>query len=98
MIPVYREHLYLISYYARQIRAFSGAGGVDYVTQISQDNVVTKFVERNGISKTFVEMKKIEQENLKQLLNNFKYNRGSIAKQIVGDDYISKFDTTDPEA
>lgn len=88
--------IYLLSYYSRQIRAFSGAGGINYVSSISQDGLTTKFVERTGASKIFLEMKKNTQEELKQLLNNFKFNR-ALPSHIRGDDFISKYDVDTTE-
>lgn len=88
--------IYLLSYYSRQIRAFSGAGGTNYVSQISQDGLTTKFVERTGTSKVFLEMKKNTQEELKSLINSWKIRNYS-PKHIRGDDFLSKYDATDTE-
>lgn len=90
------KKLYEIYYWKKNSQAFLGAAGVNNVVSLQQDGIVTRFVERNGISKTYLQMYKDARDELKQLLNNFKYNRAT-PSQVKGDDYISKFDTTDPE-
>ena len=90
------KKLFLISYYTKQSRTYLGANGVDSIVEVTSDGSRYRTVDRNQISKSYIELKKLEQAELKTLLNNYKFNK-STAKHVVGDDYISKYDVVDPE-
>lgn len=90
------KKLYEIYYWKKNSQSFLGAAGVNSVVSLQQDGIVTRFVERNGISKSYLQMYKDARDELKQLLNNYKYNR-AIPSHVRGDDVYSKFDVTDPE-
>lgn len=85
------KKLFEITYFKKQSKLFLGANAVDVVNSVSQDGIVFKGLNRNEISKTYNELYKEAKNELKQLLNNFKYNRGRAA-QIESDDKYSKFD------
>jgi hypothetical protein len=81
--------LYEINYFKKQSKAYLGAGGVDAVTQVTQDGITIRGVERNGIAKTYLDLLKEAKNTLTSLVNNYKYNR-SRGSQVVGDDILTK--------
>jgi len=87
------KKLFEIYYLKKQSKSFLGANGVDSISQITQDGITFKGVERNGIAKTYNELYKEAKNELKSLLNNYKFNK-SLAVHVIGDDIISKYDVT----
>jgi hypothetical protein len=84
--------LYLRSFFSRKVNSFLGAAAID-VIQVQQDGINIRGYDRNQLSKTYLELKKQNEENLKQLLNNYKYNRAT-PLHVEGDDRLSK---TEPQ-
>lgn len=83
------KKLFEISYFKKQSTSFLGANGVNVITSITQDNITVRGIERNGIAKSYNELYKEAKNELKILLNNYKYNRGSSPRQVVGDDTLT---------
>lgn len=73
---IYR-HLYLISYYGQQVHSALGAGSYDIVNMMSSDGGVIKFVDRNQIAKTYLELQKEIKNSLFILVNWYKRNKYS---------------------
>jgi len=67
------KKLFEIYYLKKQSKSFLGANGVDSISQITQDGITFKGVERNGIAKTYNELYKEAKNELKSLLNNYKF-------------------------
>lgn len=80
--------LYNIYYYDKQIRASLGAGGITIALEVASDGGTVKTVNRNEISKSYIQMKKEEQIKLNKLISLYKSNNGNPI-QIVGDDTFS---------
>lgn len=70
------ELLYQLNYYIRQINRYLGAGGVEtnILQEGTSDGGTLRFVSRNEISKSFIQIKKDIQVQLDKLVNNFKRN------------------------
>lgn len=83
------KKLFEIFYFKKQSKSFLGANGIDSIVQVSQDGHVFRGVDRNGIAKTYNDLLKESKNDLRQLLNNYKYNR-STPRHVVGDDIYSK--------
>jgi hypothetical protein len=79
------KKLFEIYYLKKQSKSFLGANGVDSISQVTQDGITFKGIERNGIAKTYNELYKEAKGELKTLLNNYKFNRAT-ALQVEGDD------------
>ncbi len=80
--------MYLDYYYTKQVKSYLGAGGIDSVLSVQQDGHIIRGTDRNTTAKSYIELKKLNAQNLKDLLNDYKYGKGggSIAKQVTGDD------------
>lgn len=87
------KKLFEISYNKRQSRSFLGAAGVDSITVIQQDGIVTRGVDRNQIAKSYNDLYKEAKLELKQLLNNYRL-KASSPKHVESDDKYSVFDVT----
>lgn len=82
------KKLYEIYYYKKQSTSFLGANGVDSIQSIDQNGVKVTLVQRNQTAKSYNDLYKEAKNDLKTLINNYKFNR-SIAKQIEGDDSLT---------
>jgi hypothetical protein len=71
---IYR-HIYLISFYGRQAQNFLGASGIDIVNSISSDGGSVRFINRNEIAKTYLELQKEIKDTLFKLINWYKRNQ-----------------------
>jgi hypothetical protein len=87
------KKLYEIHYFKKQSKSYLGAAGINSVTQVTQDGTTVRGVDRNGIAKTYNDLLKESKVDLKQLLNNYKYNR-STAKHVETDD---KYTINEPQ-
>jgi len=85
-VSIYKK-LFEIYYFRKQSKTYLGAGGVDSVVSVTQDGTTFRGVERNGIAKTYNDLLKESKNDLKNLVNNYKFNR-STARQVVGDDFL----------
>lgn len=85
------KKLFEIFYNKKQSRAYLGAAGVDSITVIQQDGIVTRGVDRNQIAQSYLRMYKEAKEELKKLLNNYRL-KNSTPQHIVSDDYIGIYD------
>lgn len=90
---IYKK-LYEIYWFKKQSKSFLGANGVDSISQVTQDGITFRGVERNGIAKTYNELLKESKKDLKDLVNNYKFNRAR-AGHVVGDDYIEEGSVSD---
>ena len=81
--------IFLIRYYDRQIRNFLGAGSVDVqiLSEASADGGTIKFISRNQIASSFIQLKRDTQEQLNKLVNRYHYNSSS-PQQIQSDDIL----------
>ncbi len=85
-IAIY-ELIYNVNYFERQIKKFLGAGSVDVMIlqEATSDNGTLRFVNRNEIAKSFIQVKKDKETELGKLVNNYKFSN-SRASQVTGDD------------
>jgi hypothetical protein len=81
------KKLYNIYYYEGKIRSFLGAAANDIVLEVSSDGATVRTVNKNELSKTYVQMKKMESEDLKALLAGYA-GRSVSFLQVCGDDTI----------
>jgi len=79
--------IFLDYFYLKQAKAFLGAAGVDVIKSINQDGIIVTMVEKNNMAKSYLELRKQNTEQLKQLLNNYKFNRAT-ARQVETDDRL----------
>ena len=81
---IYKQ-LYLISYYGRNAKNSMGVGGVDQLIEATSDGGTLRFVNRNELAKSYIQLKKDIEEKLKNLVNAYKHNAYS-PQHIEGDD------------
>lgn len=80
--------MYYIYYYNKQITSFLGAGGVSTSLEIASDGGVVRFVNKNEIAKSYIQLKKDEQLKLNNLVSDYKLNNFT-PSQVSGDDVFS---------
>lgn len=79
------KQLYFIKYYETQIRNNLGAAAVDPIQEISSDGARIKKINRNELSKSYLELKKQSVEELTNMASAYKINNAT-ARQVAGDD------------
>jgi hypothetical protein len=81
---IYKQ-LYLISYYSRNAKNSMGVGGVDQILEAQSDGGVLRFVNRNELAKSYIQLKKDIELKLKGLVNAYKHNAYA-PQHVTGDD------------
>lgn len=82
------KYIYLTKYYERQVRNFLGVGSVNVNILVSAEDAMggsIKFLDRNQIAKTYLQLRKDTQEILNKLINKYKF-RNQNALDVTGDD------------
>lgn len=81
------KKLFNIYYYGILASQFLGAASQDIVTEVSSDGATVRMVNKNEVSKSYVQLKRDEEAALKDLVKG--YNANSITfLQVVGQDTI----------
>lgn len=83
---------YELNYYTRQVTATMGAAALDTVIEITSDGASVRRINKNEMSKTWLQMKKDTYKELQDKINAYKIGEAS-PEQVAGDDTI----TTDRE-
>lgn len=86
-IAVYSQ-MYLVRYYERLIRNFTGIGNVNILVQASSDEGTLRFVDRANLAKIYVQLRKDAEVVLIQMVNKYK-QRHQTANQVTGDDIFT---------
>lgn len=89
------KKMYNIYFYDTMIRRFLGAAANDIVLEVSSDGATVRTVNKNELSKTYLQMKKAEKEDLDDLIYGYA-NRSVAPLQVAGDDTIPAPDSTYP--
>ena len=87
---IYKK-IFEIYYFKKQSKSFLGANGIDSITQVTQDGITFRGIDRNGIAKTYNDLLKESKSDLKVLVNNYKFNR-SKSKHVESDDRFTKIE------
>lgn len=88
------KHLFKIYYWQKKINDNLGSSSFDIVQEVSSDNMIIRTVNKNEISKTYLQLRNQEIEALKNMVNGYKL--GSFDPLAVqGDDYIAIGETAD---
>jgi hypothetical protein len=85
------KKIYTLYYYERLFRNALGAASTDSVIEIDQNGFRAKRVNKNELAKTYSELKKQADAELKILLDKYDIN-GVTPLQVVGDDTIGGVD------
>lgn len=81
------QKLYEIYNYARVVRQNLGASAFNSVLETSSDGASVKFINKNSISLTYIQLKKEASLELQKLINGYKQGNHNI-KSVNGNDYI----------
>ena len=79
--------MYHIHYYDITLRSTISAAGTDSVVEIQTDDTRVRKINKNELTKTYISLKRIEQEELAKLVNGYKIKKSS-PLQIAGDDTV----------
>lgn len=79
--------LYMVYYYDTKIRANLGAASVDSVLEVAENGAVVRMTNKNEISKSYIQMKKHEQEELNNLVTFYRGNN-AVPQAVAGTDDI----------
>ena len=81
------KKIYTVYYYERLFRNALGAASTDSVIDISQNGFSARKINKNELAKTYSELKKQADIELKMLLDKYELNEVS-PLQVAGDDTI----------
>lgn len=81
------KKLYIIYYYGRIIANNLGAAGLDQVIEVSSDGSTVRNVDKNSIAKTYLALKRDEEENLNALIKGYSA-KDVLPISVAGDDNI----------
>lgn len=81
------KKMYMVYYYENKTRSTLGAASTDSIIEVSSDGDRVRMVNKNELSKTYISMKKSEQEELMQLVHSYKIGQANPI-QVAGDDTI----------
>ena len=84
------KKMYFVYYYDGKIRENLGAASIDPVMEVAENGAVVRLLNRNEISKSYIQIKKQEQEELNRLITFYRGNN-AVPQSVDGDD------TTDTE-
>lgn len=79
------KKMYMVYFYDTRVRASLGAASFDPVLEVSENGAVVRLTNKNEIAKTYLQMKKEEQEELNRLVTFYRGNN-SIPQSVDGDD------------
>jgi hypothetical protein len=81
--------IYISFYYERLFRNALGAASTDSVTEISQNGFRARKINKNDLAKTYSDLKKQSDQQLKLVLDSYNINDVSPI-QVAGDDTIEE--------
>jgi hypothetical protein len=81
------KKLYKIYDYEISVRSNMNALASDSIIEVTDQGSSIRKVNRNEVSKTFVNLKNIEEESLQRLITSYRL-RGASPQQVTGDDEV----------
>lgn len=88
------KKMYEVHYYERQFRSTVGAASTDSVLEVSDGVGMVRKINKNELSKTYLQAKKDAASDLKTLVDAYKIN-DSKPNQVAGDDTVLGTYSTD---
>lgn len=79
------KKMYMVYFYDSRVRASLGAASFDPVLEVSENGAVVRLTNKNEIAKTYLQMKKEEQEELNRLVAFYRGNNAT-PRSVEGDD------------
>lgn len=81
------KKMYHVHFYDITLRSTISAAGTDSVVEIQTDDTRVRKINKNELTKTYISLKRMEQEELNKLINGYKIKK-SAPLQIAGDDTV----------
>ena len=81
------KKMYHIHYYDVLLRSTLNAASTDSVVEIQSDDTRVRRINKNELSKTYVSLKRLEQEEFHKLVSAYKTKK-SEPRQVAGDDTV----------
>ena len=79
------KKMYYVHHYDVLLRGVLSAASVDSVVEIESDDTRVRRINKNELSKTYIQLKKQESSEMHKLINAYKSKKSS-PRQIAGDD------------
>ena len=83
------KKLYFIHYYDLKVRSSLGAASSDGVIEVSSDGARVRKVNKNELTKTWLEARRAERDELDKLINAYR-GTASAPIQVAGDDTVAE--------
>lgn len=88
---IYKK-IYIIYYYGRVISTNMGASAFNQVIEVSSDGSTVRRAARTNVAASYLQLKKQETDELKQLINGYKERvAGENTFWVSGDDFLTPF-------
>ena len=84
------QSMYYVYYYSNKVRENLGAASIDSVLEVSENGALVRLTNKNEISKSYIQMKKQEQEDLNKLVTFYRSNH-AVPGGIDGDDSVEGY-------
>jgi hypothetical protein len=81
------KKLFFVYYYGKKILSVLTSAS-DSILEVSSDTGTVRMTNKNEISKSFVTLKKLEEDALKKLISGYR-SKGYAPQQVAGDDTIA---------
>ena len=81
------KKMYMVHYYAIKLRETLGAAASDPTIEVSSDGATVKKVNKNELSKTYAQARRLEYEELQHLIAGYKKFE-FLPLQVAGDDTV----------
>ena len=79
------QSMYFVYFYDTKIRANLGAAAIDSVLEVSENGALVRLTNKNEISKSYIQMKRQEQEELNNLVSMYRSNNAT-PQSVDGND------------
>ena len=81
--------VYLIYYYGKKINTGLGASAFDSIVEIADDGTRTRFVNKNEVAKTFMDLLKQSKTELNEIVNGYR-SRAGAPVSVDGNDVLEE--------
>lgn len=83
------KKMYFVYFYDTKIRANLGAAAIDSVLEVSENGALVRLTNKNEISKSYIQMKRQEQEELNSLVAMYRANNAT-PQSVDGNDDLEQ--------
>lgn len=83
------KKMYMIYFYDTKIRANLGAAAIDSILEVAENGAVVRLTNKNEISKSYIQMKRQEQEELNNLVAMYRSNNAT-PQSVDGNDDLEQ--------